>query len=68
MGQKSTIDQIRESYGETKGSKGEWAENGGVILPLAPFGIPKYDNGGRFDLRTYCLYRTVYAYTISRRP
>ena len=24
---------------------------GGIIIPLAPFGIPKYDNGERFDLK-----------------
>lgn len=24
---------------------------GGIIIPLAPFGIPKFDNGERFDLK-----------------
>ena len=24
---------------------------GGFLIPLAPFGIPKYDNGERFDLK-----------------
>jgi hypothetical protein len=24
---------------------------GGIIIPLAPFGIPKYDQGERFDLK-----------------
>ena len=23
----------------------------GIIVPLAPFGMPEYDNGERFDLR-----------------
>ena len=23
----------------------------GIVIPLAPFGIPKFDNGERFDLR-----------------
>ena len=23
----------------------------GIIIPLAPFGMPEYDNGERFDLR-----------------
>lgn len=26
-------------------------DEGGIPLPMASFGIPKYDNGGRFDLR-----------------
>ena len=27
---------------------------GGILIPLAPFGIPKYDNGERFDLKVRC--------------
>ena len=42
---KSTIDQIREAYGTDNES------NTGIVVPLAPFGIPKYDQGGRFDLQ-----------------
>ena len=26
-------------------------DDGGIIIPMASFGIPKYDNGGRFDLK-----------------
>lgn len=26
-------------------------DEGGIPIPMASFGIPKYDNGGRFDLR-----------------
>lgn len=26
-------------------------EEGGIIIPIAPFGIPKFDNGERFDLK-----------------
>ncbi len=26
-------------------------ESGGIVIPMASFGIPKYDNGGRFDLK-----------------
>lgn len=26
-------------------------DEGGIIIPMASFGIPKYDNGGRFDLK-----------------
>jgi hypothetical protein len=26
---------------------------GGILIPLAPFGIPKYDNGERFDLKVW---------------
>eukprot|EP01023_Acetabularia_acetabulum_P032949 TRINITY_DN307_c0_g1_i4.p3 TRINITY_DN307_c0_g1~~TRINITY_DN307_c0_g1_i4.p3 ORF type:complete len:194 (+),score=48.85 TRINITY_DN307_c0_g1_i4:158-739(+) len=28
------------------------AEKGSIIIPLAPFGIPKFDNGERFDLKS----------------
>lgn len=24
----------------------------GIVIPIAPFGIPKYDQGERFDLRS----------------
>jgi hypothetical protein len=27
---------------------------GGIIIPLIPIGIPKYDNGERFDLKVRC--------------
>lgn len=27
---------------------------GGIPLPMAPFGIPKFDNGERFDLKVRC--------------
>jgi hypothetical protein len=27
----------------------------GIIIPLAPFGIPKFDQGERFDLKVRCL-------------
>jgi len=40
---KSTIEQIREQYGDDS--------NSGIVVPLAPFGIPKYDQGERFDLQ-----------------
>eukprot|EP01024_Parvocaulis_polyphysoides_P037541 TRINITY_DN3347_c0_g1_i1.p2 TRINITY_DN3347_c0_g1~~TRINITY_DN3347_c0_g1_i1.p2 ORF type:complete len:188 (-),score=39.51 TRINITY_DN3347_c0_g1_i1:225-761(-) len=30
----------------------EEMEKGSIIIPLAPFGIPKYDNGERFDLKS----------------
>lgn len=30
---------------------GEDEQTGGIIIPMASFGIPKYDNGGRFDLK-----------------
>lgn len=26
-------------------------DEGGIIIPMASFGIPKYDRGGRFDLK-----------------
>lgn len=39
-------DEPYEPYGkEDEGLKG------GIIIPLAPFGIPKFDNGERFDLK-----------------
>jgi hypothetical protein len=39
-------DETSKPYGEKdKGLQG------GIIIPLAPFGIPKYDQGERFDLK-----------------
>ena len=32
---------------------------GGIIIPLAPFGIPKYDRGERFDLKVRALWAVV---------
>ena len=42
-------DEPYEPYGkEDEGMKG------GFLIPLAPFGIPKFDNGERFDLKVLC--------------
>eukprot|EP01025_Chloroclados_australasicus_P055794 TRINITY_DN684_c0_g1_i2.p3 TRINITY_DN684_c0_g1~~TRINITY_DN684_c0_g1_i2.p3 ORF type:complete len:188 (-),score=37.87 TRINITY_DN684_c0_g1_i2:285-848(-) len=30
----------------------EEMEKGSIIIPIAPFGIPKFDNGERFDLKS----------------
>jgi hypothetical protein len=48
-GEKLAADK-NKPYGEDdEGMKG------GIIIPLAPFGIPKYDNGERFDLKVCVL-------------
>jgi hypothetical protein len=45
-GEKLEDDEPYQPYGkEDEGMKG------GILIPLAPFGIPKFDNGERFDLK-----------------
>eukprot|EP00899_Mesostigma_viride_P009963 jgi/Mesvir1/18969/Mv18936-RA.1 len=44
---KAVDDERRE---RTQQMKGPEAPNFGIIVPMAPFGIPEYDNGERFDL------------------
>lgn len=39
-------DEKYEPYG-----KEDAGLQGGILIPLAPFGIPKFDNGERFDLK-----------------
>ena len=42
--------KLREQ-GKIKDLKREEAPEGGIPLPMASFGVPEYDEGGRFDLR-----------------
>jgi hypothetical protein len=45
-GERLEDDGSNKPYGEV-----DEGLQGGIIIPLAPFGIPKYDNGERFDLK-----------------
>lgn len=45
-GEKPVDDEPYEPYG-----KEDEGLQGGILIPLAPFGIPKFDNGERFDLK-----------------
>jgi hypothetical protein len=45
-GEKPADDEPYEPYG-----KEDEGLQGGILIPLAPFGIPKFDNGERFDLK-----------------
>jgi hypothetical protein len=38
------ISNLDDQYGDEK-------SKGGIPMPMASFGVPKFDNGGRFDLR-----------------
>ena len=42
--------KLREQ-GKIKDLKREEVPEGGIPLPMASFGVPEYDEGGRFDLR-----------------
>lgn len=46
-------DEPYEPYG-----KEDAGLQGGILIPLAPFGIPKFDNGERFDLKV--LWQSLY--------
>ena len=45
-------DEKYEPYG-----KEDAGLQGGILIPLAPFGIPKFDNGERFDLKACVPYQ-----------
>ena len=45
------IDSDEEEGGYRPYGKDDVGMQGGIIIPRIPIGIPKYDNGERFDLR-----------------
>ena len=39
------------SYGNALQAEANPVPKFGIIIPIAPFGMPEYDGGERFDLR-----------------